>query len=536
MEEEKLNYDQLKEFMDKVKEAMKLSDKKQKEIDTKNQKLYKQTKLLAVDEEKQEIEQLKMNKQEFDEMTVNSLIYSKKQILMLKEELEKKYQDMLLTSIKKQEEVDKKLKSMESKEVSDEILAQLEKSAQNAKNKIKKEVLDYKAKHLTESSTLDEYEKNITEYALKLGVEDKLANVTISAPTSTPTTAPTSAPTTAPTSAPTTVPTSVPTTVPTTAPTSAPTTVPTSAPTTAPTSAPTTAPTSAPTTAPTSAPTTAPTSAPTIAPTTQYKIEIGRKSKIIIDGVKYKLGAKTVKDGSRLTKEEKLEYVKQNDICKKYLESKTEEEQDKIIENLDGTVIYSIVDASIKEKDYDKIDKLDDLMYKYVSGIENANNKKESGFSLIYNMKDLAKIGLIGVLNNSELYEKDKLTIRKYAKIYERYGLAKQVGTYKRGIFSKLMGKLTGEKIIALPTIKDEEIVARTYNDLRDQNKTDKLKDNKFIDDLKTSGFMVNEKGKIYYEKKKIENTLQAQELRELHESQKNQENEYYVDDEDKER
>ncbi len=76
----------------------------------------------------------------------------------------------------------------------------------------------------------------------------------------------------------------------------------------------------------------------------------------------------------------------------------------------------------------------------------------------------------------------------------------------------------------------------RTYNDLRDQNKTDKLKDNKFIDDLKTSGFMVNEKGKIYYEKKKIENTLQAQELRELHESQKNQENEYYVDDEDKER
>ena len=102
MGEDKLSYEELSELMDKISNAMKLSDKKQKTMDSKDEKLHKQTKVMVVEEGKQELEELKQEKEEFDEMTVNSLVYSKEQVLLLKEESEQQFQKMLLETMSKQ--------------------------------------------------------------------------------------------------------------------------------------------------------------------------------------------------------------------------------------------------------------------------------------------------------------------------------------------------------------------------------------------------------------------------------------------------
>ena len=91
MEENKLNYDEITELMGKISESMKLSRKKQSDIDKKNEKLYKQTKILVVEDGKEEIEKLKQDKEEFDEMTVNSLVYSKEQVLIINKNFNRNY-------------------------------------------------------------------------------------------------------------------------------------------------------------------------------------------------------------------------------------------------------------------------------------------------------------------------------------------------------------------------------------------------------------------------------------------------------------
>ena len=147
MEENKLSYEELSKLMDKISDAMKLSDKKQKAMDSKEEKLHKQTKVMLVEEGKQELENLKKEKEEFDEMTVNSLVYSKEQVLLIKEESEKQYQEKLLETMHKQKEIQTKLYSMKRRELSPEKLQQVEKSAQEADQKVKDDMKKFQTEH-----------------------------------------------------------------------------------------------------------------------------------------------------------------------------------------------------------------------------------------------------------------------------------------------------------------------------------------------------------------------------------------------------
>ena len=180
MEENKLNYDEITELMGKISKSMELSRKKQSDIDKKNEKLYKQTKILVVEDGKEEIEKLKQDKEEFDEMTVNSLAYSKEQVLIIKDELEQEFQQKLLDTMKKQKEIEGKLKSMLSRDLSDEKRAQVQESADKSANKLKEDMQAFQKQYFEKKAKLEEFDRGIESYALELGAEDRLKGISLS--------------------------------------------------------------------------------------------------------------------------------------------------------------------------------------------------------------------------------------------------------------------------------------------------------------------------------------------------------------------
>ena len=179
---EKMSYEEILDLMGKIYEAMDISRNKQVQIDDKDNKLHEETRVLMVEEGKKEIESLKQQKEEFDEMTVNSLVTAKKQILTIREETERQYQEMLIKTLEKQHEIERKLQSMRAGELSDEKLKWAENSAEKARENVNTEMKEFQEKYFEQRVNLDQYEKDINEFAFDIGMEDRLEAIEISTP------------------------------------------------------------------------------------------------------------------------------------------------------------------------------------------------------------------------------------------------------------------------------------------------------------------------------------------------------------------
>ena len=229
MEENKRRYDELSEYMKKIQESMQISNQRKEELDKLQQELNEETRIMMVDKEKEQIESKKLEKAEFDEMTVNAMVNAKKDILELKQDIEKEYIDKLLQMQSEEKEIESKFNRMQQRGLDKEKMDWAIQSRDKAITDLQNEKQKYQAEHENQMKNLQDWEMDIEKYAIELDVLDKIDNVRITAPASTPTT-PVSTPTT-PVSTPT-APVSTPT-----APASTPTT-PVSTPT-APASTPT---------------------------------------------------------------------------------------------------------------------------------------------------------------------------------------------------------------------------------------------------------------------------------------------------------
>ena len=110
-------------------------------------------------------------------MTKNALINAQKNIIVLREQTEKAYQDMLMKTVRKQKAIEEKLESMRDRDLTPEKLELVENSARKAREAVNTEMFEFQKKHFEQRATLDNYEDSIKKYALELGVEKELNEI-----------------------------------------------------------------------------------------------------------------------------------------------------------------------------------------------------------------------------------------------------------------------------------------------------------------------------------------------------------------------
>ena len=184
MEENLKRYEDLSILMEKIDESMKLSEKKSEEIDEEEISLYVESKPMIVDEKKETMEKMKQDKAEFDEMTKNAIINAKREALLIRKESEKKYEEALVETMQKQNEIQEKLNKMRSRYSSQEendieSLKMAESAAENAMENVKEAMNNMQKDHFGRISKLDEYESKLSQYAVELNMADELDKVEI---------------------------------------------------------------------------------------------------------------------------------------------------------------------------------------------------------------------------------------------------------------------------------------------------------------------------------------------------------------------
>ena len=481
MEENKSKYEGLKEYMKKIQESMKLSDSKQNEIDELTKKLYEETRIMMVEKEKEEIKTKEAEKTEFDEMTTQALLNAKKDVLTLKQSMEKDYIQKLLETQQQEKAIHERFAKMIQRDPTEEMLNRLKQSRDKALEtlKVKKETLQ--KEHENQVKNINSWEKDIEKYAIKLEVLDKVEKVRVNVtptpttPVSTPTmpastpTTPVSTPTT-PVSTPTT-PVSTPTmpvSTPTT-PVSTPT-VPASTPTT-PVSTPT-VPASTPT-MPVSTPTT-PVSTPTVpasTPTTPKKddkkieIKIGRKLKLKFNGrgsfeevVKPRELRKYV---NKLDDEEKEEYI--TDILGENWEpADIKGKLNEYIDRLDDSVLVGLSEI------YDRSD--DDrgkqgIVKKALEAYVYSTAKKEliKGLDVEYDRSDISKVNIpiISKVFKGQMSRKQKNYINYMSQKTSNY--TNHVGIYTKNPIKRFLEDRKTKKLpsVTRTTEQNEEFIRR---------------------------------------------------------------------------
>lgn len=179
----KTKVEELEELLGKISIEMNKTRDRKTSIDEMTEELYNETRPMMVEKRKEEIEQAKNDKAEFDEMTKNALINAKRSILQIKEESEKEYQDKLLETLKRKQDIERKLSSMlvsmRDKKFPEEKLTKAEDAANKAMEKVNSEMNEFQEKHFILREKLSEYEKNVWDNALELGVEEEIDAVTL---------------------------------------------------------------------------------------------------------------------------------------------------------------------------------------------------------------------------------------------------------------------------------------------------------------------------------------------------------------------
>ena len=189
-----------------------------------------------------------------------------------------------------------------------------------------------------------------------------------------------------------------------------------------------------------------------------YKIEIGRKAKIIMAGKhEFNIDSKDVKEGLNLSEEQTLE------ILNEYIDNENSVllAQGLVKENkLDTTVLNVIAKSGI-----------DDDAKKLV--INSYFNKclvpeEESKIDVNYNAKEMSKVNVLKRLFKREITNNEKCELLARAKIAEKLGAAKTEGEYKISAVEKILGKFGGT--LRLPEPSDAQIeAAYKYNENKDK-------------------------------------------------------------------
>ena len=163
--------EELDDLMEKIDESMTMTRKQQKDLDKMEKAMMNESKPMKLESRKAEFTEKGQYKTEFDEMTKNALINAQKNIIVLREQTEKAYQDMLMKTVRKQKAIEEKLESMRDRDLTPEKLELVENSARKAREAVNTEMFEFQKKHFEQRATLDNYEDSIKKYALELGVE-----------------------------------------------------------------------------------------------------------------------------------------------------------------------------------------------------------------------------------------------------------------------------------------------------------------------------------------------------------------------------
>lgn len=169
--------EELDDLMEKIDESMTMTRKQQKDLDKMEKAMMNESKPMKLESRKAEFTEKGQYKTEFDEMTKNALINAQKNIIVLREQTEKAYQDMLMKTVRKQKAIEEKLESMRDRDLTPEKLELVENSARKAREAVNTEMFEFQKKHFEQRATLDNYEYSIKKYALELGVEKELNEI-----------------------------------------------------------------------------------------------------------------------------------------------------------------------------------------------------------------------------------------------------------------------------------------------------------------------------------------------------------------------
>ena len=169
--------EELDDLMEKIDESMTMTRKQQKDLDKMEKAKMNESKPMKLESRKVEFTEKGQYKTEFDEMTKNALINAQKNIIVLREQTEKAYQDMLMKTVRKQKAIEEKLESMRDRDLTPEKLELVENSARKAREAVNTEMFEFQKKHFEQRATLDNYEDSIKKYALELGVEKELNEI-----------------------------------------------------------------------------------------------------------------------------------------------------------------------------------------------------------------------------------------------------------------------------------------------------------------------------------------------------------------------
>lgn len=169
--------EELDDLMEKIDESMTMTRKQQKDLDKMEKAMMNESKPMKLESRKVEFTEKGQYKTEFDEMTKNALINAQKNIIVLREQTEKAYQDMLMKTVRKQKAIEEKLESMRDRDLTPEKLEFVENSARKAREAVNTEMFEFQKKHFEQRATLDNYEDSIKKYALELGVEKELNEI-----------------------------------------------------------------------------------------------------------------------------------------------------------------------------------------------------------------------------------------------------------------------------------------------------------------------------------------------------------------------
>ena len=169
--------EELDDLMGKIDESMTMTRKQQKDLDKMEKAMMNEAKPMKLESKKAEFTEKGQYKTEFDEMTKNALINAQKNIIVLREQTEKAYQDMLMKTVRKQKAIEEKLESMRDRDLTPEKLELVENSARKAREAVNTEMFEFQKKHFEQRATLDNYEDSIKKYALELGVEKELNEI-----------------------------------------------------------------------------------------------------------------------------------------------------------------------------------------------------------------------------------------------------------------------------------------------------------------------------------------------------------------------
>ena len=169
--------EELDDLMEKIDESMTMTRKQQKDLDKMEKAMMNESKPMKLESRKAEFTEKGQYKTEFDEMTKNALINAQKNIIVLREQTEKAYQDMLMKTVRKQKAIEEKLESMRDRDLTPEKLELVENSARKAREAVNTDMFEFQKKHFEQRATLDNYEDSIKKYALELGVEKELNEI-----------------------------------------------------------------------------------------------------------------------------------------------------------------------------------------------------------------------------------------------------------------------------------------------------------------------------------------------------------------------